>query len=212
MNVIRGCSQYSYLWGSLNYISMPELPAYILPVLIFFARIADVSLGTLRITMVSRGYKWESAILGFFEVLIWVIVVAQLLTNLDHWVNYIAYAAGFSAGTFIGLYIEDKMKVGTVLVRIITLQKSHDIIEALKEAGVAVTSMDAKGGFNDVKVIFTVLKRKKLNKVFDIVKEIDPEAFFSTEDVKYSNKHHDHLVNPDDRSPIDRLLRVRKGL
>lgn len=191
---------------------MPEIPAYILPILIFFARITDVSLGTLRITMVSRGYKWESAILGFFEVLIWVIVVAQLLTNLDHWVNYIAYAAGFSAGTFIGLYIEDKMKVGTVLVRIITLQKSHDIIEALKEAGVAVTSMDAKGGFNDVKVIFTVLKRKKLNKVFDIVKEIDPEAFFSTEDVKYSNKHHDHLVNPDDRSPIDRLLRVRKGL
>lgn len=191
---------------------MPEFPAYILPLLIFFARIADVSLGTLRITMVSRGYKWESAILGFFEVLIWVIVVAQLLTNLDHWVNYIAYAAGFSAGTFIGLYIEDKMKVGTVLVRIITLQKSHDIIEALKEAGVAVTSMDAKGGFNDVKVIFTVLKRKKLNKVFDIVKEIDPEAFFSTEDVKYSNKHHDHLVNPDDRSPIDRLLRIRKGL
>lgn len=191
---------------------MPEFPAYILPLLIFFARIADVSLGTLRITMVSRGYKWESAILGFFEVLIWVIVVAQLLTNLDHWVNYIAYAAGFSAGTFMGLYIEDKMKVGTVLVRIITLQKSHDIIEALKEAGVAVTSMDAKGGFNDVKVIFTVLKRKKLNKVFDIVKEIDPEAFFSTEDVKYSNKHHDHLVNPDDRSPIDRLLRIRKGL
>lgn len=191
---------------------MPEFPAYILPILIFFARIADVSLGTLRITMVSRGYKWESALLGFFEMLIWVIVVAQLLTNLDHWVNYIAYAAGFSAGTFIGLYIEDKMKVGTVLVRIITLQKSHDIIEALKEAGVAVTSMDAKGGFNDVKVIFTVLKRKKLNKVFDIVKEIDPEAFFSTEDVKYSNKHHDHLVNPDDRSPIDRLLRVRKGL
>lgn len=191
---------------------MPEFSAVLLPVIIFFARIADVSLGTLRITMVSRGYKWQSALLGFFEVLIWVIVVAQLLNNLDHWVNYIAYAAGFSAGTFIGLYIEDKMKVGTILVRIITLQKSHDIIEALKEAGVAVTSVDAKGGFNDVKVIFTVLKRKKLNKVYDIVKEIDPEAFFSTEDVKYSNKHHDHLVSPDDRSPVDRLLRIRKGL
>lgn len=191
---------------------MFDFPAYILPFLIFFARIADVSLGTLRITMVSRGLKWESALLGFFEVLIWVIVVAQLLTNLDHWINYIAYAAGFSAGTFVGLYIEDKMKVGTVLVRIITLQKSHDIIEALKEAGVAVTSVDAKGGFNDVKVIFTVLKRKKLNKVYEIVKEKDPEAFFSTEEVKYSNKHHDHLVSTDSRSPIDRLLRIRKGL
>ncbi|MDR9419287.1 DUF2179 domain-containing protein [Gracilimonas sp.] len=191
---------------------MPEFSVYVMPVLIFFARIADVSLGTLRITMVSRGYKLQSALLGFFEVLIWVIVVAQLLTNLDHWVNYVAYAAGFSAGTFIGLYIEDKMKVGTVLVRIITLNKSGELIEALKEAGVAVTSVDAKGGYNDVKVIFTVMKRKKLNKVFTIVKEIDPEAFFSTEDVKYSNKHHDHLLKPDDQNPFDRLLRLRKGV
>lgn len=191
---------------------MTDLPVYLLPVLIFFARIADVSLGTLRITMVSRGFKWQSALLGFFEVLIWVVVVAQLLANLDNWINYIAYAAGFSAGTFIGLYIEEKMKVGTVLVRIITLQKSNEIIEALKEAGVAVTSIDAKGGFNDVKVIFTVLKRKKLTHVFNIVKEIDSEAFFSTEDVKYSNKHHDHRVPPDSRSPVDRLLRIRKGL
>lgn len=191
---------------------MADLPVYLLPIIIFFSRIADVSLGTLRITMVSRGYKWQSALLGFFEVLIWVIVVAQLLVNLNNWINYVAYAAGFSAGTFIGLYIEDKMKVGTVLVRIITLHKSQELIEALKESGVAVTSIDAKGGFNDVKVIFSVLKRKKLNKIFTIVKDIDPEAFFSTEDVKYSNKHHDHLVNPDDRSPVDRLLRVRKGL
>lgn len=191
---------------------MPELSAFLLPVLIFFARIADVSLGTLRITMVSRGYKLESALLGFFEVLIWVIVVAQLLTNLDHWVNYIAYAAGFSAGTFIGLYIEDVMKVGTVMVRVITLHKSTELIEALKEAGVAVTSIDAKGGFNDVKIIFTVMKRKKLNQVFEIVKEIDPEAFFSTEDVKYTNKHHDYTPVDHDRSPVDRLLRIRKGL
>ncbi|WP_020404765.1 DUF2179 domain-containing protein [Gracilimonas tropica] len=191
---------------------MFELSSILMPVMIFFARIADVSLGTLRITMVSRGYKLQSALLGFFEVLIWVIVVAQLLSNLDHWINYVAYAAGFSAGTFIGLYIEDKMKVGTVLVRIITLSKSEELIEALKEAGVAITSIDAKGGYNNVKLIFTVLKRKKLNKVFAIVKEIDPEAFFSTEDVKYSNKHHDHLVSPNDRSPVDRLLRIRKGV
>lgn len=191
---------------------MPELSFYLMPVIIFFARIADVSLGTLRITMVSRGYKLQSALLGFFEVLIWVIVVAQLLNNLDHWINYVAYAAGFSAGTFFGLYIEDKMKVGTVLVRIITLNKSAELIEALKEAGVAVTSVDAKGGYNDVKIIFTVMKRKKLNKVFTIVKEIDPEAFFSTEDVKYSNKHHDHLLNPSDLNPLDRLLRLRKSV
>ena len=173
---------------------MADIPYYLLPVVIFLSRIADVSLGTLRITMVSRGYKIQSAILGFFEVLIWVIVVAQLLTDLNSWINYIAYAAGFSAGTYIGLLIEDKMKVGTVLVRIITLHKSLELIESLKEAGIAVTIIDGKGGYNDVKIIFTIMKRKKLNTVYDLVNQIDPDAFFSTEEVKYSNKHHDHLV------------------
>ncbi len=98
------------------------------------------------------------------------------------------------------------------MVRIITLHKSEELIEALKEAGVAVTSIDAKGGFNDVKIIFTVMRRKKLNRIFEIVKEIDPEAFFSTEDVKYTNKHHDYTPIEHDRSPVDRLLRIRKGL
>jgi uncharacterized protein YebE (UPF0316 family) len=191
---------------------MAEFSTLTLPLIIFLSRIADVSLGTIRITMVSRGYKLRSALLGFFEVLIWVIIVAQILNNLDNWVNYIAYAAGFSAGTFMGLYIEDKMKVGTVLVRIITLHKSEELIEALKEAGVALTSIDGKGGFNDVKVIFSIIKRKKINNVYNIVNEIDPEAFFSSEDVKYANKHHDYELPTDNRGPIDRLLRIRKGI
>lgn len=191
---------------------MLTVPEITIPLLIFFARIADVSLGTLRITMVSRGYKLQSALLGFFEVLIWVIVVAQLLSNLDSWINYVAYAAGFSAGTFIGLYIEDKLKVGTSLVRIITLNKSDAIINKLNEIGVAITSIDGKGGFNEVKIIFTVLKRKRVNQVFELVKEIDPNAFFSSEDVKYSNKHHDHSPVEKKHNNVNRLLSLRKGV
>lgn len=186
---------------------------FVTPLLIFFARIADVSLGTLRISMVSRGFKLASAVLGFFEVLIWVMVVAQVLSNLDNWVNYIAYAGGFSAGTFIGLYLEDKLKVGTLMIRIITQNKSAELVEALKSAGMAVTCINAQGGFsNDVKIIFTVLKRKKWNTVLDIIDEIDPEAFFSSEDVKYTNRHHDHLEPPRSKNPFDRLLRIRKGM
>ncbi len=191
---------------------MSDLPFYVLPVVIFLSRIADVSLGTLRITMVSRGYKWQSALLGFFEVLIWVIVVSQLLKDVNNWVNYVAYAAGFSAGTFIGLYIEDKMRVGTVLVRIITLTKAKKLAEALTEAGVAITSVDAKGGFRNVTVIFSVLRRRRLNEIYEIVQDIDPDAFFSTEDIKYSNKHQDHLSRTKPRSSVDRMLRIRKSV
>lgn len=191
---------------------MFSAPEILIPILIFFARIADVSLGTLRITMVSRGYKIQSAVLGFFEVLIWVIVVAQLLSNLDSWINYVAYAAGFSTGTYIGLYIEDKLKVGTSLIRIITLHKSREIIEKLTEIGVAITSIDGRGGFNDVKIIFTVLKRKRVEQVFNLIKEIDPDAFFSAEDVKYTNKHHDHSAPKNKHNNVNRLLSLRKSV
>lgn len=184
----------------------------ITPLLIFIARIADVSLGTIRITMVSRGYKGPSALLGFFEVLIWVIVVAQVLANLDNWINYVAYAGGFAAGNYIGLYMESKLKVGIILVRIVTINKSEELITALREAGLAITSIDAKGHFNDVKIIFTVLKRKRWNKVINIINEVDPDAFYSSEEVKYASQHGEHPPTPNQKSPTDRLLRVRKGI
>lgn len=187
---------------------------FITPLLIFFARIADVSLGTIRITMVSRGYKGPSAILGFFEVLIWVMVVAQVLTNLNNWINYFAYAGGFAAGNYIGLYMESKLKVGIILVRIVTMNKSKELIDALREAGLSLTSIDAKGHFNDVKIIFTVLKRKRWNKIMSIIHDVDPDAFYSSEEVKYASHHGENQPPPNSKkqNSTDRLLRVRKGI
>ena len=182
------------------------------PLLIFFARIADVSLGTIRITMVSRGYKGPSALLGFFEVLIWVIVVAQVLANLDNWINYIAYAGGFAAGNYIGLYMESKLKVGIILVRIITMSKSEELIKALREAGLSITSIDAKGHFNDVKIIFTVMKRKRWNRIISIINEVDPDAFYSAEDVKHASHYGENEPMDINGKASDRLLRVRKGI
>lgn len=187
-------------------------PAFAVPILIFVARIADVSLGTLRIVMVSRGYKFKAACLGFFEVLIWTIVVTELLQNLDNWVNYIAYAGGFATGTYIGMLIESKLKVGTIIVRVITQNKFEDLTEHLKLAGFTITSLDAEGGFGPVKIIFTVLKRKRWNEVVSIIETIDPKAFYSSEDVKFSTSEGmiDRLSGK--RNPSNRLLGLRKGI
>lgn len=190
-----------------------DLSPVLTPLFIFFARIADVSLGTIRITMVSRGYKGPAAFLGFFEVLIWVIVVAQVLANLDNWINYVAYAGGFAAGNYIGLVMEGKMKVGIILVRIITLDKAEELLMALREAGLSSTSIDAKGHFNDVKIIFTVVKRKRWNKVISIINEVDPDAFYSSEEIKYASHHGDNKTpSSGSKQATDRLLRVRKGI
>ena len=190
------------------------IPSYLIPVLIFLARITDVSLGTLRIVMVSRGFKLKATILGFFEVLIWVLVIGQLIQNLDSVVNYIAYAGGFATGTYVGMMIEGKLKVGTIIVRIITRNKFQILTEALKASGFTITTLDAKGGVDvePVKIIFTVLKRKRWNEIVTLIEANDPQAFYSSEDVKFSNSvgEMDNLSSR--RSPVNRLLGVRKGI
>ena len=94
--------------------------SYGIALLIFFLRIGDVSLGTIRIIFVARGNKFIAPLLGFFEVFIWVIAISNIIQHLDNWVNYVAYAGGFAAGNFIGMLIEERLAVGVSLVRIIT--------------------------------------------------------------------------------------------
>lgn len=190
------------------------IPVYLLPLVIFLSRIMDVSLGTIRIVMVSRGYKYKAAFLGFFEVLIWALVVSELLANLDNWLNFVAYAGGFATGTFFGMFIEDKLKVGTIIVRIITQDKKKELTEALKAAGFAITSIDGQGGFGPVNIIFTVLKRKRWNEMISIIELHDPKAFYSSEDVKYATSAGGHNSDSNlnkERSSVSRLLGLRKG-
>lgn len=191
---------------------LQSVPEVFLPIIIFFARITDVSLGTIRIVMVSRGFKWRAAFLGFFELLLWTIVVAQLMQNLGAWQNYVAYAAGFSAGTFVGMIIEDKLKVGTIIVRIITQKEEKVLAEALKKAGFTITIVDGHGGFAPVKIIFTVLKRRRWNEVVSLIQKHDPDAFYSSEDVKFASSIYPANNSVKKRSPFNRLLGLRKGI
>lgn len=189
-----------------------QIPTFFAPLLIFLARITDVSLGTLRIVMVSRGFKIRASILGFFEILIWILVVAELFKSIDNWVNYIAYAGGFATGTYVGMYIENRLKVGTIIVRIVTLNKFDELTEALKEAGFTITTLDAKGGYGPVKIIFTILKRKKWNQIVSIIEANDPSAFYSSEDIKYASSSLDLIDLDEKRSATNRLLSLRKGI
>lgn len=187
------------------------IPVAFLPLVIFISRILDVSLGTIRIVMVSRGYKTKAAVLGFFEVLIWAIVVSELLNNLDNWINFVAYAGGFATGNYVGLILEDKLKVGTVIARVITRDKRHELVEDLKERGFIVTIINAHGGFTPVDVIFTVLRRKRLEEFVNVIRIHDPEAFYSIEDVKYASSD-GTLPGPKKKKKYSsRILGLRKG-
>lgn len=191
---------------------MESIPDPWIPLLIFVARIFDVSFGTLRVLFVSRGLKIRAGLFGFFEVLIWVLVIAQLIQHLNNWVNYVAYAGGFSIGTYIGITLENKLKVGTVLIRIITHQNPSGLINNLKKAGVMITSVDAVGSIESVKIIFMIIKRKMYKEIVEIIEHFDSEAFYSIEDVKFTSRNNSDFSVLAQRSAFDRLLRIRKSV
>lgn len=189
------------------------IPAVWMPVAIFFARICDVSLGTLRIVFVSKGMRLRAAALGFIEVLIWIMVVAQLIQHLNNWVNFVAFAGGFAAGTYLGMVIENQLKVGTLIVRIITAEKVDKLIDQLKDSGFMLTRIEAVGGSGPVHIVFTIVKRKRWNEVKKIIESFDANAFYSIEDVKFASSSDNNKLPLNYTShAFDRLLRVRKGI
>ena len=165
----------------------PEIFALVvLPILIFIARVADVTLRTIRIIFISRGVKLLAPIVGFFEVLIWIVVISQVMQDVTNVFNYIAYAGGFAAGTYIGMYIENRISIGTLSVRIISKNSTVDLAKSLKKDGYRTTVIDAYGSRGPVKVVYIIVKRKKVPKLITTVKKIDSKALYSVEDVRYA--------------------------
>lgn len=156
----------------------------ILPLIIFLARITDVSIGTIRVILISRGSRFISAGLGFFEVLIWLVVTGQVMQNLESPLSFIAYAAGFAAGNFVGVTIEGKMALGFVLVRIVAQHDATKLAEHLRGDNYGVTMQEALGAQGEVKLLFTVVARKDLNKIVSTVQKFNPKAFMTIEDVR----------------------------
>lgn len=156
----------------------------VLPLIIFFSRVCDVSLGTLRHVFISKGFRTIVPVLGFFEVLIWIIVVAQVMKNLNNVACYLAWAGGFATGTYVGLRIEERLALGLQVIRIITNQNCDDLLIALKKADHGVTIVDAKGSAGAVKMIFTIIKRKNVESVIQQINKYNPTAFYSIEDIR----------------------------
>jgi uncharacterized protein YebE (UPF0316 family) len=156
----------------------------ILPLLIFLSRIFDVSLGTLRIIFVAKGMKFIAPIIGFFEVLIWLIVMGQIMNNLTNPVNYIAYAGGFAAGNFVGIYIEGKLAMGIMLLRIITKKSANELIQFFRAGDYQVTNIPAETKEGSVQIIFLPIRRKELPLVIEVIQKYNPNALYTIEDVR----------------------------
>lgn len=161
-----------------------HLPLYISCLLIFFCRVVDVSLGTVRIIYLTRGQSTLAAIIGFFEMIIYIVALGAVIGNLDHPLNIVIYALGFSAGSFVGSKIEEKIAVGFVNVQIITMQICNGIEEALRQMGFGVTSVEGSGREGPHLILYVMMKRRDLPCFLKSVKELDQKAFISIMDTR----------------------------
>ncbi len=156
----------------------------ILPLLIFFARIVDQSLGILRIIFATKGFKLSVLFFAFFESLIWLLAVKQIFVRIDNIFYLFVFAAGFASGNIFGIFIEEKISLGFVLVRVVFQKDAENSINALKERGYRLTVVDVLGMEGPVKMIFSTIKRKQIKDFLSILNSENPTAFFTIEDVK----------------------------
>ena len=161
-----------------------ENTVWMLPLLIFFARVADVSMGTIRIVFLARGRRILAPLCGFFEVLVWLLVIAEVMRNLDSWVNFLAYALGFTVGNYVGLWIEEALAMGLLSVWVITGDDSSALLAHLKETHYGLTQVGARGALGKVRVLVMVVPRRNLKKVLKTVREFNPKAFITVHDVR----------------------------
>ncbi len=166
----------------------PVFTWVILPLLIFCARIMDQSIGTMRLIFLSKGMKFLAPFLGFFEVIIWLLAVSQIMQHLDNWLCYIAYGAGFAMGNFIGMKLEERISLGTVIIRVFLTNDSHELISSLQQQDFGLTTVDAEGSKGKVKLLFSVIRRKEIKGFIETIQQFNPGAFYTIEEVKSTSE------------------------
>lgn len=160
----------------------------VLPLLIFFARVTDVSINTVRIIFVMSGHKFISTILGFFESLIWLVAIGQIFQHLNNWVSYVAYPGGFAAGILVGMLIEERLALGKLVVRAITSEKLDEILKYLHSNGMRYTVISGETIDGQERLLFTVIKRDQLDSLIKKFNEHIPQAFYTIESVKKASE------------------------
>jgi uncharacterized protein YebE (UPF0316 family) len=192
----------------MEILNSPYFDFLILPLFIFCLRIFDVTLDTMRIIFMTKGYKKLAPFIGFFEILIWIIAITRIMENLNSWVCYVAYAGGFATGNYVGMLLDEKLAIGNELIRVITKVDASELANALRCAGYGVTTVKASGMQGDVGIIFVIVNRKNQKHAIEIIKQYNPNAFFTIENIHFVNRSLDkNMITDTARSKIFPFMR-----
>ncbi len=153
---------------------------------IFFARIVDVSMGTLRMILLVKGYRRIAACIGFFEVMIYIIILGKVVGSLNNPIYIVAYCAGYASGNFVGSKIEERLSIGRLIAQIIIKDISNGIVEKLRDSGYGVTVFEGEGRDGKRYMLNVILERKKIKALYTLLDKNESSAFVTTMDIRSS--------------------------
>ena len=148
--------------------------------IIFLCRVVDMTMGTYRVQMIVKRKKLTAGVIGFFEVLIFILIVSKVIQDIGNWFNIIAYCGGFAIGNVIGIYISEKISKEIISIGVISITKWQEIEEKLREEGFGVTRNVGYGKDGGVQVLKVICERNYFPKVRDIALERDRKVFITS--------------------------------
>ncbi|MBB5346677.1 DUF2179 domain-containing protein [Desulfoprunum benzoelyticum] len=155
----------------------------IIALTIFIARVCDVGLGTIRHALIIRGRKSYVFIIAFFEAIIWVYAVSRVLSSIQDPLTSIAFATGFATGTFVGMTIENLLKIGEQVIRIFS-RSGHLVAQRFREKDYRVTVFDGNGRDGVVQLLFVQVKRREVSRAMGIARHADPHCLIIIDDIR----------------------------
>ena len=154
-------------------------------VLIVLARIADMTMDTVRTASIVQGRRVFAASLGFFQALIYILAISKVLLNMDHRVYALAFALGFALGTYLGIAIEQRLAFGLQMASLFT-KKGAELSRALVGAGYRVARVEAHVRTGDMTILYVEVMRKQSQKLIHEAAAVDPACFCVINDVRAS--------------------------
>lgn len=154
--------------------------------LIILARITDVSIGTVRTLFIVHGHRGIAFLLGFFESLIWIVVVSGIIRNLHHPVYILSYGLGFALGTYLGMTIESLFARGEQALRVFT-RHGDDVADRLRARGFVVTQFEGRGREGPISMVFLQASRRSIRGLLRLMPEIDPACFYMVDDIRLAS-------------------------
>ena len=147
-----------------------------------------MTLDTLRIMFMTKGLRRLAPIIGFFEILIWVIAITRIMQNVSNWICYVAYAGGFATGNYVGMLLDEKLAIGHELIRVFTREDATKLAAGLRADGYGVTAVKASGMQGEVGILYIVANRKHQKHVIQIIQQYNPKAFVTVQPIHYVNR------------------------